>query len=120
VDAGQLVYPLIAFSHVGDALEMRPASCVAGELVLLGMRKLVRPDKEEATWAAAVRQNLLKYKVKKNLPVRQGIRRADHGRYLAVGVCIAIILLSASAHASAIRAFGEVEPGGVAKPLSLI
>src|SRR6266446_66718 len=40
------------------------------------------------------------------------------GRYLAAGVCIAIILLSASAHASAIRAFGEVEPGGVAKPLS--
>jgi hypothetical protein len=65
VDAEQLVYPLIAFSHVGDALEMRPASCVAGELVLLGMRKLVRPDKEEATWVAAVLQNLLKYKVKK-------------------------------------------------------
>src|SRR6266481_9919737 len=39
------------------------------------------------------------------------------GRYLAAGGCIAIILLSASAHASAIRAFGELEPGGVAKPL---
>jgi hypothetical protein len=57
---------------------------------------------------------------KKSLPVRQGMRRADDGRYLAAGVCIAIILLSASAHASAIRAFGEVEPGGVAKPLCLI
>ena len=93
-------------------------SCVACEPVLL--RKLVRPDKEEATWVAAVLQNLLKYKVKKTLPVRQGMRREDHGRYLAAGVCIAIILLSASAHASAIRAFGEVEPGGVAKPLSFM
>jgi hypothetical protein len=82
-------------------------SCVACELVLL--RKLVRPDKEEV---AAVLQNLLKPKVKKPLPVRQGMRREDHGRYLAAGVCIAIILLSASGHASAIRAFGEVEPGG--------
>ena len=45
VDAGQLVYPLIAFSHVGDAVEMRPASWVAGDLVLLGMPKLVRPTK---------------------------------------------------------------------------
>jgi hypothetical protein len=34
-----LVYPLIAFSHVVDALEMRPASCVAGEVVLLSMPK---------------------------------------------------------------------------------
>ena len=65
-------------------------------------------------------QNLLKYEVKKSLPVRQGMRRAEDGRYLAAGVCIAIILLSASAQASAIRAFGEIEPGGVAKPLSLM
>jgi hypothetical protein len=56
----------------------------------------------------------------RHFPGRPGIRRAHDGRYLAPGVCIAIILLSASAHASAIRAFGEVEPGGVAKPLSLM
>jgi hypothetical protein len=33
---------------------------------------------------------------------------------------MAIILLSASAHASATAEFGDVEPGGVAKPLSLM
>src|SRR5690242_16067838 len=99
---------------------MRPASCVAGELVLLAMPKLVRPGQRGATWVAAVLQNLLKYEVKQIPAVRQGMRRADDGRYLAAGVCIAIILLSAPAHASAIRAFGEVEPGGVAKPLSLM
>jgi hypothetical protein len=55
-----------------------------------------------------------------SFPRSARIRRADDGRYLAACVCIAIILLSASAHASAIRAFGEVEPGGVAKPLPLM
>ena len=40
--------------------------------------------------------------------------------YLATGVCIEMILLSAAAHASATAEFGDVEPGGVAKPLSLM
>jgi hypothetical protein len=40
------------------------------------------------------------------------------GHFAGVGVCMAITLLSASAHASAIAGFGDVEPGGVAKQVS--
>jgi hypothetical protein len=58
--------------------------------------------------------------IKKSLPVRQGTEKTDHRCYLAVGVCIEMILLRASAHASATAAFGDVQPGGVANPLSLM
>lgn len=40
------------------------------------------------------------------------------GHLAGFGLCTAMTLLSASAQASAMAGFGDVDPGGVAKPVS--
>lgn len=58
---------------------------------------------------------------RKSPPITAGIFITPRAvAYFAAGFCMATILPSASAQASAMRAFGDVEPGGVAKPVCLM